>query len=135
MRFIDPERVLLNDLNGLVVHDPYPDQPVDRTITSYLVLDTGFTDTLPAVLVTRDPAGEESAWEQVAQVTVQVYADGVLARDIASLIAERYNATDVTFPDGYVDSIRPVIAPHSLPYTDPSIRLASVTLQLVSRIQ
>lgn len=136
--FLDTERVLLNALDGLTIYDPYTDVETEqyKICSAFLVLPSDFTDHLPAIAVYATPGGDQNDWEQDSQVTVNVYAHGVLARDIAKIIADHYNTDEgFEFAGGYVDSIRPVTMPHSIPYADPSIQLASLTLRLIHRIQ
>lgn len=78
-----------------------------------------------AVLVHSD-GGREGDYDRVDRVTVEVYAPGTLAKDVAEKIRSVLvnDGLDHDLEAGYFDHVRCDVTPYDIPFTSEKVNLA-----------
>lgn len=104
-----------------------------QTVTAYFQRTTDWTDHLPAVTIYQ-VGGNEGFISNTVRLTVEVYADGTLAQEVAVAIKEALADKHHDVPDvGLIDRIEVESLPTTIPYASDKINLSVATYRATSR--
>lgn len=106
-----------------------------RTVTAYYQLQLDYATAAqdgPVVLI-YTTGGSEGLVDRVDRATVEVYAPGTAAVEVAEAIRVAVVDRPHDLEAGYIDSVRTDITPHDVPYQSELVNLARVSFLVTSR--